>query len=97
MALDVPTIRLSIYKDGSVNTMIWPAEAVMFALCEKKYDTPDGLPHWIKEKLAVLMLIDPDEPNKKDVVGVGRRISENIYWVYPDGFHTREESKDQSP
>lgn len=41
----------------------------------------DDLPMWVQRRLAVLstFLATPPIP---DVVGVGRRISENVYWVY---------------
>lgn len=41
----------------------------------------DDLPMWVQRRLAVLstFLTTPPIP---DVVGVGRRISENVYWVY---------------
>ena len=41
----------------------------------------DDLPMWVQRRLAVLstFLATPPIP---DVVGVGRRISEDVYWVY---------------
>lgn len=95
MAIDAPTVRLLINDDGSINTITWPEEFDTLKTVRRNYNSADGLPDWVQAKLAVLMLLDPVEPNKKEVLGVGRRISENIYWVYPDGFNTREESKDQ--
>lgn len=95
MALDSPTIRLSINTDGSINAMAWPENRDMFRDCEATYQSADKLPDWVQSKLAVLMLLDPDEPNKREVAGVGRRINHTIFWVYPDGVNTREESKDQ--
>ncbi len=94
MALDIPTIRLLISPDGLVNTMTWPIQSGMVTECT--YDSVDELPEWMKLKLATLMLLDANEPNKKDVVGVGRRISENVYWIYLDGGDTGKESEGQS-
>ena len=96
MALDIPTIRLSISLDGSINTMAWPVQSGMVSGIKDAYQNVDELPEWIQLKLATLMLLDADEPNKKEVVGVGRRISESIFWVYPDGSDTGKEGKDQS-
>ena len=39
------------------------------------------LPKWVQDKLAVLMLLDPKKVNE-EVESVGRRISENIFWVF---------------
>ena len=96
MALDAPTIRLSINKNGSINTITWPEESGMFKSIDDAYASVDALPDWVQRKLAVLMLLDADEPNKKEVVDIGRRISENVYWIYLDGSNTGKESKDQS-
>ena len=46
------------------------------------YASVDELPNWVQEKLALLMLTSAKPPTK-DVDGVGRKISENIFWVYP--------------
>lgn len=96
MSLDIPTIRLSIERSGSINTITWPEESGMFKSIDDTYASVDTLPEWMQRKLAVLMLLNPDEPEKKEISGIGRRISENVYWVYLDGSDTREESKDQS-
>jgi hypothetical protein len=95
MALDIPTIRLSISLDGLINTMAWPVQSGMVSDIKDTYENVDELPEWIQLKLATLMLLDADEPNKKEVVGVGRRISESIFWVYPDGSNTGKEDKEQ--
>jgi len=41
----------------------------------------DDLPMWVQRRLAVLSTFIATPPIP-DVVGVGRRISENVYWVY---------------
>ncbi len=94
MALDIPTIRLLISPDGLVNTMTWPVQSGM--VIDPTYDSVDALPKWMQLKLATLMLLDANEPNKKEVEGVGRRISENVYWIYLDGGDTGKESEGQS-
>ena len=95
MALDIPTIRLSISLDGLINTMAWPVQSGMVSGIKETYENVDDLPEWVQLKLATLMLLDADEANKKEVVGVGRRISESIFWVYPDGSDTGKENKEQ--
>lgn len=97
MAIDIPTVRLSISLDGLINTMVWPIQSGMVRYIKDTYENVDELPEWMQLKLATLMLLDSDEPNKKEVVGIGRRISESIFWIYLDnGNDTGKESKDQS-
>ena len=45
------------------------------------YDRTDDLPEWVKERLAVLMITSCIPPTQ-EVVGIGRRISSHVYWVY---------------
>lgn len=91
MAIDVPTLRLSIEPDGLINTITWPEESAIF---DAQYEGADKLPMDVQRKLAVLMTLDPKISNH-EVGGVGRRISESIFWVYADGEYTREEGQDQ--
>lgn len=46
------------------------------------YDSVDDLPKWVQERLALLMMISTNPPTAV-VKGVGRRISEDIFWVFP--------------
>ena len=95
MAIDIPTVRLSINQDRSINTMMWPVQSGMVITIKDTYENADELPDWMQLKLAALMLLDADEPNKKEVEGIGRRISESIFWIYlDDGSNTGKESKD---
>jgi len=95
MAIDIPTVRLSINQDQSINTMAWPVQSGNVRDIKDTYENVDDLPDWVQLKLATLMLLDAEEPNKKEVVGVGRRISESIFWIYlDDGSNTGKESKD---
>ncbi len=48
---------------------------------EGVYDDVNELPLWMQEGVAVLSMLPIDKPNQQ-VEGVGRRIAENIYWVY---------------
>lgn len=91
MAIDVPTLRLSFEPDGLINTITWPEESAIF---NAQYEGADKLPMDVQQKLAVLMTLDPKISNH-EVGGVGRRISESIFWVYADGEYTREEGQDQ--
>lgn len=45
------------------------------------YDTPDDLPDWIQNRVAVLMLTPLDKPTKT-IEGIGRRIDKNVFWVF---------------
>jgi hypothetical protein len=95
MAIDIPTVRLSISLDGLINTMVWPMQSGMVMTIKDTYENVDELPEWMQLKLATLMLLDADEPNKKEVEHIGRRISESIFWIYlNDGSNTGKESKD---
>lgn len=94
MALDIPTIRLSFNVDGSINTMAWPDDSVIVTFDDKVFVNSDELPSWIQKKLAVLMVLDPNDMNAGEVPTVGRRISENTFWVYADGDDTGSESKE---
>lgn len=46
-----------------------------------RYASPDELPTWLKEKVAVLMILPLDTPTQT-IKGVGRRISEEVFWVF---------------
>lgn len=47
------------------------------------YDGISALPEWLQHKIAVLSVLQTPPP-LNDVRGVGRRISDNVFWVYPD-------------
>lgn len=71
--------RIEENDDGSV-------ECTYIGFCAidseriKTYNSSQELPEWIKDRVAVLRMMPPD-PNKSIVFGVGRRVSENVYWV----------------
>jgi hypothetical protein len=44
------------------------------------YSEVDLLPDWVRDRLALLMMVDPTPPTKY-VDGVGRRISETVFWI----------------
>jgi hypothetical protein len=49
------------------------------------YPTVNDLPEWVQIRLALLMMTSAVLLEARDVPGVGRRIDENIYWLYCDG------------
>lgn len=51
------------------------------------YDNVDSLPEWMREKLAVLVTLRFDVPTE-ELVGLGRRVSEHVFWVYARGNET---------
>lgn len=64
---------------------------------EKEVTVPIAtLPDWVQKRVAVLSTMSCEPPTEY-VNKIGRRISENIYWVFyegdeDDGDDTREES-----
>jgi hypothetical protein len=50
----------------------------------QRYNSVDELPAWMQRKLATLMIFDHNEVNN-EIEGLGRRISENTFWIYPTG------------
>jgi len=46
-----------------------------------EYDSVDALPLWMQEKVALLMMTPLDKPTS-EVEGVGRRIDDNVYWIF---------------
>jgi hypothetical protein len=71
--------RVGTYSDG--------VDIVCFGLASidsdisGHYDRADDLPEWVKERLALLMITSATPPTQ-EVVGIGRRISSHVYWVY---------------
>jgi hypothetical protein len=55
------------------------------------YFNVHDLPMWMQRKVAVLMgiILDPITPSV-DLHGVGRKISDKIFWLYPDDEKDRE-------
>lgn len=45
------------------------------------YDSVDALPRWVQEKMALLMMSN-SQPLIFEVDDVGRRINNNIFWIY---------------
>ena len=80
--LDDNTYRIRLMERG-IEVLCFGIESVDSKL-EGYYDAVDELPDWVQERLAVLMVLDSTPPTG-ELVGVGRRISERVFWVYaPD-------------
>jgi len=71
--------RISIFPDG-VDVMCFGLASVDSNI-DGHYDLTDDLPNWVKERLAVLMILSSTPPTS-EVAGIGRRISSYVYWVY---------------
>lgn len=81
MIRDEPkTYRISINSKGGVEAVCFDLENIDSEL-EGYYDGISALPMWVQERVAVLAVCNP-EPPTHIVEGVGRRISENVYWIY---------------
>ena len=74
------SIRISINSKGGVEVVCFDLENIDSEL-EGYYDGISALPMWVQERVAVLAVCNP-EPPTHIIEGVGRRISENVYWIY---------------
>lgn len=80
-------LRVAIFKDGvdtlTLHSGMEDVDDIIKTLdgvCDAHYDSVDLLPKWVQERLSVLSMM-PSTPPTKEVDGVGRRISANVYWV----------------
>ena len=74
------TYRVSLTEKGGVEVVCFDLENVDSEL-EGYYDEVSDLPTWVQERIAVLSVCNPDPPTPV-VEGIGRRISEGIFWIY---------------
>jgi hypothetical protein len=81
MVKEIPIYRIQINDDHTVETTCYEMLDAFNPELKKYYETLDDLPKWVQDKLAVLMLLDHMKVNE-EVEGVGRRINENVYWVF---------------
>jgi len=51
------------------------------AIVDGNYDGVESLPNWMREKLTLLAMLSAKPPTEP-VEGVGRRINDDIYWVF---------------
>jgi hypothetical protein len=81
MIRDEPkTYRISFNRKGGIEVVCFDLENIDSEL-EGYYDEVSALPTWVQERIAVLAVCSPNPPTPT-VEGIGRRISENVYWVY---------------
>ena len=76
-----PIYRIRINDDGTVDTDCYEMMDSFQPELEGGYDNVDELPKWVQDRISVLMLLDHKVLNQ-EVKSVGRRISENIFWVF---------------
>lgn len=76
--IDKPMYRIAMCKDR-VTVMNFDITD-MDGCLDRVYNHVDDLPNWVKERLAILMMTSPAPPTDP-IEGVGRRISETIFWV----------------
>jgi len=67
----------------------WQIEVSAFELDPEQfglrswYTSVDTMPKWIQDKLIKLQIMQTPPP-VIDIAGVGKRIGNNVFWVYPD-------------
>ena len=49
--------------------------------CEGVYKSVHDLPIWMRDKLAVLNMVEVNPP-QEEIVGVGVRVDANTFWIY---------------
>ena len=78
LGIDQPMYRVCITPER-VEVMSFEL-ADMDVPLDAYYNRVDDLPNWVNERLALLMMTSPTPPTEP-VEGIGRRISQNIFWV----------------
>lgn len=89
-----PIYRICLNSDGSVQTTCYEMLDAFAPELKSFYSSVDEMPKWVQDRIAVLMLLDPDKLNQ-EVENVGRRINKDIFWVFKgeaDGDDPRSES-----
>jgi len=71
------TYRVSIYPDKGADILCL---GLLDQGIDGHYDSVNDLPKWVQERIAILMMTDSTPPTK-EVEGVGRRISDLVFWV----------------
>ena len=79
-ALNQETFRVAIVSNERVVVTRWGLEQ-NDVVEDTEYPGIDQLPDWIQSAVATLALFEP-EGDKPELPGVGRRISERVFWVY---------------
>lgn len=92
---DKPIYRITIHdRTGEVNTTCLDMIENFAPELKVCYRNVQELPKWAQEKIAVLMLLDPEQINN-EIEGVGRRISCNVYWLFKENDNG-DDSRSQS-
>lgn len=76
-----PIYRIQLHSDGTIQTVAYDLMDGFSPELNNFYESVDVLPKWVQDKLAVLMLLNPNV-NNNEVEKVGRRINESIFWVF---------------
>jgi len=79
-----PIYRIRVNKNSSVDTVCYDLLDNFAPELKQHYTNVDDLPAWTKEKLAVLMILDASKKSE-EIDGIGRRISNEVFWVYKYG------------
>jgi hypothetical protein len=83
-----PMYRVSIKEQG-VHVMNFDITDMDVNL-DTHYNRVDDLPNWVKERLALLLMTSPTPPTDP-IDGVGRRVSETVFWVLAPSQGERNE------
>lgn len=81
MVREKPIYRIKVNTDNTVEVTCFELVDAFSPELKNSYETLDELPIWVQDKLAVLMLLDPNQVNN-EIEDVGRRISTYIFWVF---------------
>ena len=79
-----PMYRLVIADDGSVTTQHYDMLEAFLPKLDDAYACANDLPDWCKRKLAVLMMLDCNDLDRDDLPGIGQRLENNVFWIFPD-------------
>ena len=78
--LDAAVYRIRLHSDDHRVVVMYIGDDEFDSPLDGIYGSVDDLPMWIQKRLAVLMIMSA-EPPTTEVKGVGRRISQNVFWV----------------
>lgn len=84
-----PGVRFTLDKTYRVELNTHYVKVLSFGMdplalsVEGDYASVEDLPQWMQDKLDVLSILHVPPP-VTDVPGVGRRMGEDLYWVYHD-------------
>jgi hypothetical protein len=49
--------------------------------CKKKFVKTDDMPEWLKDRIAVLSMLEGRGLEDSGIYGIGARIDDNSFWV----------------